>query len=292
MGTALRISLVLGWLLLYGIHASDYLLKDLGLVENFGAPALIAAHSEKHYHYRLVDPQDETVQFGTSEVSVATVDTFFQIGSKLRVPDIARLPGMQMLQTAGMEGPLVLDGLVNMDDRYRLVDLVATGSLLGYQGTIEGSFDHRGLSGKARVSGMGNFRFDVPDIDTEGTTGFDLSTVLPAGLQVGQRFANKVLIPSPTPPHLQQSYAYYSVEETIEITTATDTRPGVIVIVNRDDKDTLKLEADLQGVVHRASVLDQNLVMILEKITDPAGDEVWPVDRRPPPEESAAEIAE
>lgn len=270
----LRWGIVALWLVLLAWQVTPTTLRSLGHIPVGDNARVFAAHHNRQYRYSLYNHKAEEI--GALQQSLGFRDAFLLLTTAIRVPDLQRLPGLYGLQAVGLDGAVSLDSTVELDDRKRPLTVTASGTVAGMRGKLEGHFDHQGLSGHYRLSGVAGGDFTIPELRIREATGLQIAMMLPPNLQAHSQFRQQVIGLQAQAPYVALTELVYQVGEQTTITTPGGEMTCMVVSLQDHGPENLRLWCDQQGVIYRAELMNSGLRLELTQISNEAGDELWP----------------
>ncbi len=281
LGNAVRIALLAAWIGMTGWYLVRQVLPDLGLVAESDPRSELATRLNKVQHYALLwrpQPTFAAERVGTCSMGVFTDDVGVRLETQIDITRTRFLPGESMLRQAvggsarsGIR--LRLDEMLDANMRLRAIEIA--GNVFSVPFSAEGPVDHTGLRLTWKAAGTSGTRI-IPEVRPERVTGGDLTASLPAGLQVGQQFSNRISTLDPTRLRMATKEAVFIVLGRVQHRTAAGNADLLEVEMRLDGRRFAILRCDDRGAVHRQELLDAGLMLDLVHVDDQFGRQIWP----------------
>ncbi|TVR12487.1 MAG: hypothetical protein EA401_08940 [Planctomycetota bacterium] len=246
-------------------------------------PHILMEHQDRVYHYSLRMPTPDNPQnsIGSFSQRLGFLDTFYTVDSSFRLDRDHGIPQLMALNTWGIDSTLRVDMRLEIDDRWRPVGV--SGNLRFARTIIDiiGSFSHHGLDGEIILSDQNRRPFHLQDVGGTHALAFHPALALPTDLAVGDRFSLPILQATATPPFVTSSSYLFVVDSQESLPTAAGPMPCLRVEVFHHGERMLSLWADQQGVIYRLGNDHALMHARLERITNQAGDPLWPPQELP-----------
>ncbi len=282
LGVIIRLTLVAGWIGLFGWHVVRHAAPTLGLVERHDLGAVLAAQIDRVLSYRLRQSGDSRRELGECTVWFSRDDTRFRIDHRLIVTDLGSLiPGGDRRRGDGRDLDLSLDLIY--DDRFRLVEIEGQATMarpMELVANFSGTIDHRGLDLRYDWGDGDEQHLLIADIGRDSAQAALLVPTLPPGLAVGDRYSVPLLDPQrliASGGATARSRGMVSAEAWETVATAAGPLRLLRVVFETEGKRQSTAWCDDQGTVYRASLESFPIVAELTRIRMHGGEVVWPI---------------
>jgi hypothetical protein len=269
-----RLTLILAGGGLYVAHATQTLLRDLGVTERFRPEDVLAAQLDRPHSYRIEDSSGQ--ELGQLDSRIERVDAGFRMDLRLHLPQVELLPGIQALNlgsglglfSGGLRftGPLHGGLSLGLDARSRPVEASVDGNFQTWRLTAEGRFASDGFTGSATLGEQAPWPVRLPQLRPDLAVGLVLLAGLPPGLRPGDRFARDTLVPDLSGQLRRETLIYNVIGHSpgaddrvlVELTRQGDAQYRVLA----------RIHADARGTVLRAEQSESGLRMVLKPGVD------------------------
>ena len=274
LANAIRASLVIGWLVLFGNHALHYALPDLGLQDRHDFAAVVNANLDREFTYQLLPEQGPGMHhpMGTCTLSLTRDESRFLLTTELRLTDHAidvmldaLLPQMQ---NSTHDKSLRLTVKETLDEHLHLDEVQATGSAHGHSVSATGHVGATGLAGTWSLDDTSPTPYLLPEITPLTTQGLDVAISLPPGLSPGDRFTSHMVNPDLLKLSAHRAIAVFQVRGREAVRTLHGELELLRVDLEVDGKPYSSLWCDASGTVYRSVQSGSHLALMLDRKSD------------------------